>query len=60
MKSGDADEHRRSFDLFDQLIVIGMSADPKPEHTVFDLYPQHTIFEADSNRPIFADFLQMQ
>jgi hypothetical protein len=34
--------------------------DPEPEHTVGDVSPERAVSEADSNRPITRNLLEMQ
>ena len=46
--------------LADQLIVVGMGANPKPKHPAFNVFTKCTILFAHPCRPERTDLLEMQ
>ena len=46
--------------LCDDLVVIGVRADPDPMDVAFDLGCQRAVMQADAHGPKRADFLEVQ
>jgi len=56
----DATGDRSNRLLADQLVVVRMRADPKPEHTTFNILAKYPILIAHSCRPQRTDFLEVK
>ena len=46
--------------LAQELVIFGMCSDPKPKQPFWDLNRKRSIVKANSDRPVFAKFLEMQ
>ena len=46
--------------LSDQLVVVGVCADPKPEHTALNILAKHSVLVSHSRRPQRTDFLEVE
>ena len=44
----------------DHPIIVGMRADPEPEIAAVHIHRERAITQADSNRPVTSDLLEMQ
>ncbi len=49
-----------SLSLTNELIVVGMTADPKPQHAIRDADTQGAIRESDTDGPKSANLFEMQ
>jgi hypothetical protein len=46
--------------LSDELVVVAVSAYPKPEHSIGSLLADGSVVPTDADRPVLTDFLEMQ
>jgi acyl-coenzyme A thioesterase PaaI-like protein len=58
--NGAAGKRAEKVELADELVVLGMSANPKPQHAVGGIHGHSSMMKADSSRPITADLLEME
>ncbi len=49
-----------SVSLADQLVILRVSANPKPEQAVRGLYSEHSVMQTNSSRPEASHLLEVQ